>query len=356
MKTSSRRPPGQKAPAQTAPADPRAGVATNATAAPVTQRQILNLRHLEAFRAVMLAGTVVGAAQWLNLTQPGVSRILSLMELRLGYALFERRGRRLVPTPEAEALYRELDQIYSGIERLSQVAQDIGQQRVGALRIACLPALAQGLVPDAIADLLQDRPGVQVYLQSLPSRQIARAVATQQFDLGVIELPISHPGITAQALPESEMVAVLPKDHPLGLKKRLRMRDLDGERMVLLAQESLVRYLIDEAFSRARAAPLVVIETPSSPIACALVAAGSGITLVSRWTAQALHDDRLIIRPLVESLHSRYALIHPEGRLSALARAWGQALRARMLDAETLTRRGSPSPVRACASGRARRG
>lgn len=303
------------------------------SANPSVPRQVLNLRHLEAFRAVMLAGTVVGAAQWLNLTQPGVSRILSLMELRLGYTLFERRGRRLIPTPEAEALYRELDQIYSGIERLSQVAQDIGQQRVGALRIACLPALAQGLVPDAIAELLRDRPGVQVYLQSLPSRQIARAVATQQFDVGVVELPISHPGITAQALPESEMVAVLPKDHPLGRKRRLRLADLDGERMVLLAPESLVRYLIDEAFSRARAVPQVVIETPSSPIACALVAAGAGITLVSRWTAKALHDDRLILKPLTEPVHSRYALIHLEGRLSALAKSWSQLLRARMLAA-----------------------
>lgn len=301
------------------------------TPAPSSLRQVLNLRHLEAFRAVMLAGTVVGAAQWLNLTQPGVSRILSLMELRLGYALFERRGRRLIPTPEAEALYRELDQIYSGIERLSQVAQDIGQQRVGALRVACLPALAQGLVPDAIADLLHDRPGVQVYLQSLPSRQIARAVATQQFDVGVVELPVSHPGIASQALPESEMVAVLPREHPLGRKRRLKLSDLDGERMVLLAPESLVRYLIDEAFSRAKAVPQVVIETPSSPIACALVAAGAGITLVSRWTAQALNDDRLVIKPLVESVHSRYALIHPEGRLSTLARSWSQALRARMV-------------------------
>ena len=52
----------------------------------------------------MLAGSVVGAARLLNVTQPGVSRTIGLLELRLGYALFERLGRRLVPTAEAEAL------------------------------------------------------------------------------------------------------------------------------------------------------------------------------------------------------------------------------------------------------------
>jgi len=106
-------------------------------------RPLFDLRHIEAFRAVMLAGSVVGAARLLNVTQPGVSRTIGLLELRLGYALFERRGRRLVPTAEAEALYREIEHVYSGIERIAHVAQDIRLQRAGALRVATLPALAQ---------------------------------------------------------------------------------------------------------------------------------------------------------------------------------------------------------------------
>ena len=56
----------------------------------------LNLRQIEAFRCVMVSGSMVGAARLMNVTQPGVSRTISLMELRLGYRLFERRGRRVV--------------------------------------------------------------------------------------------------------------------------------------------------------------------------------------------------------------------------------------------------------------------
>ena len=79
----------------------------------------INLKHIEAFRSVMLAGSVVGAAKLLNVTQPGVSRTIGLLELRLGFALFVRHGRKLIPTPEAEALFKEIEPLYSGVERIA---------------------------------------------------------------------------------------------------------------------------------------------------------------------------------------------------------------------------------------------
>lgn len=294
-------------------------------------KSALNLRHIEAFRAVMLAGSVVGAARLLDLTQPGVSRTIALFELRLGYALFERRGRRLVPTAEAEALYREIEHVYSGIERISQVAQDIRFQRAGALRVATLPALAQGLVPRAVARLLATRPNVTVFLQSLPSRQIAELVSTRQFDVGVIELPMSLPAVSIEALPPVNSMAVLPASHPLAKRKVISLRDLKGERMILLSQHSYVRYLIDDAFANVGVAPNVVVETPSSSMACAMVAAGAGITLVSRWTAEPFAGPDLAVRPIKEPLMSKQALIYATDRPpSSLALAFATELRACM--------------------------
>ena len=248
-------------------------------------KPVLNLRHIEAFRAVMLTGSVVGAARLMSVTQPGVSRTIGLMELRIGYPLFERRGRRLVPTPEADALYREIEHLYGSIERIGQVAQDIRFQRAGALRIATLPALAQWLVPRGITRFLASRPNVTVFVQSLPSRQIAELVSTRQFDVGVVELPVSRPAIEIEPFEPVQSMAVMPASHRLASKGKISLKDLDGERMVLLSQHSYVRYQIDDAFSTLGVAPNVVLETPSSSIACALVAAGAGVTLVSKWTA-----------------------------------------------------------------------
>jgi len=294
-------------------------------------KPLFDLRHIEAFRAVMVAGSVVGAAKLLNVTQPGVSRTIGLLELRLGYALFERRGRRLVPTAEAEALYREIEHVYSGIERIAHVAQDIRLQRAGALRVATLPALAQWLVPHAIARFQQERPGVTVFVQSLPSRQIAELVSTRQFDVGVVELPLSVPAIEIEPLAPVPAMAVLPAGHRLANRRRLSLADFDGERMVLLSAHSYVRYQIDDAFSAAKVAPKVVAETPSSSIACALVAAGAGITLVSKWTAEPFAGPGIVVRPVKEALVSRYAIIFAAGRArSRLALAFADDLRTAM--------------------------
>lgn len=289
----------------------------------------LNLRQVEAFRSVMLTGTVVGAARLMSVTQPAVSRAIGLLELRIGYKLFERRGRRLVATPEGEALYREIEPLYGSLDRIAQVAQDIRFQRAGALRIATLPALAQWLVPRAIARFLASRPKVSVFVQSLPSRQIAELVSTRQFDVGVVELPLSRPAITIEPLEPSPSVAVIPVGHRLAGKRQVSLKDLNGERMVLLSQHSFVRYQIDDAFSKLGVAPHVVLETPSSSIACALVAAGAGITLVSRWTAEPFAGAQVVVKPVKEALASRTAIIFPEpGARLSLAEAFANELRA----------------------------
>lgn len=272
----------------------------------------MNMRHIEAFRAVMISGSVVGAAKLLNVTQPGVSRTIALLELRLGYALFQRKGRRLVPTSEAEALYREVEHLYVGIDRITQVAYDIGHHRAGALRVAALPALAQWFIPKVIATFLETRPKVRVFVQTLPSTQIAELVATRQFDIGVVELPMSKAGVSVQPLPACRIVAVLPAGHRLAGHSRISMRDVAGERLVLPSPQSYLRYQIDDAFNRQGITPDVVAETPTSPLVCALVAEGSGIGLVSAWTPEPHSDTRIVQRPLEELLQSQYACMRPQ--------------------------------------------
>ncbi|SOY77749.1 Transcriptional regulator LysR family [Cupriavidus taiwanensis] len=273
----------------------------------------MNMRHIEAFRAVMISGSVVGAAKLLNVTQPGVSRTIALLEMRLGYALFQRKGRRLVPTSEAEALYREVEHLYVGIDRITQVAYDIRYHRAGALRLASLPALAQWLIPAVLAKFLEARPQVRIFVQTLPSTQIAELVATRQFDLGVVELPMSRSGVSVRNLPPSPIVAVLPFEHRLAARDRVSLRDLAGERLVLPSPQSYLRYQIDDAFNRQSIVPDVVAETPTSPLVCGLVAEGAGIGLVSAWAPSPHGDTRTVQRPLDELLQSQYACLRPEG-------------------------------------------
>ena len=82
----------------------------------------LGHRHVEVFRAVMIAGSVTGAAAALFTSQPTVSRELARMERLLGLQLFERVRGRLQPTAPAFALYEEVQRSYAGLERIADTA------------------------------------------------------------------------------------------------------------------------------------------------------------------------------------------------------------------------------------------
>jgi len=73
---------------------------------------MLNPRQVEAFRTVMLTGSVTSAATMMHVTQPAVSRLIRDLQFTLKLALFDRRGNRLEPTAEAHHLFAvDLDDI-----------------------------------------------------------------------------------------------------------------------------------------------------------------------------------------------------------------------------------------------------
>jgi DNA-binding transcriptional LysR family regulator len=67
---------------------------------------MLTLRLIEVIRAVMLTGTIAGAARLLNVAAPGLSRLMKHTQDVLGAKLFFRRGGRFVPAPEAQSIFR----------------------------------------------------------------------------------------------------------------------------------------------------------------------------------------------------------------------------------------------------------
>ena len=75
---------------------------------------MISLRQIEAFRAVMVTGTVTQAAKMLEVSQPAVSRMISYLEYEIGFKLFSRASRQLIPTDEGRAFYDEVERSFIG--------------------------------------------------------------------------------------------------------------------------------------------------------------------------------------------------------------------------------------------------
>lgn len=165
---------------------------------------LLNLRQIEVFRAIMLTGSISKAAQLLNVSQPAISRLLSYTESRIGLVLFERIKGRLYPTPEARRLYQEVEQVHNSVQRVNEVATDLIEKRHGSLHIAVSPSLGQTLIPMAVTRFRQAFPDVKVYVRTLISSDLVQALVTQQAEVGVAIVPLTHPSLHAQSIYENQ--------------------------------------------------------------------------------------------------------------------------------------------------------
>jgi DNA-binding transcriptional LysR family regulator len=274
----------------------------------------LQSRQVEAFRALMLSSSTVRAAESLHISQPAVSRLVRDLQEALGLTLFERRGTRLVPTSEAIALYAEVERSFVGLERIAQAARDVRERRAGVLRVAAMPALCNGVLPRFAGAFLAEHDQVGFALEGLISSAVLDRVVNEQCDIGFAAAPIEHAAVAHRKMPSLPYVAVVPEGHRLARRRVLRPRDFAGETFIRLGPTTPSRFRIDDVFSRHGIDRPVRIETPLSEIACALVAAGAGVSIVDPFTAREYATRGVVARAFEPVLQFQVAALYPAHR------------------------------------------
>jgi DNA-binding transcriptional LysR family regulator len=274
----------------------------------------INLRQVEAFRAVMLSGSVTGAAGLMGVTQPAVSRLIRDLQLVLNVALFEKRGTGLVPTAAATALYTEVERSFTGLDRIAAAADEIRNRRTGMLRVAALPALSNGFMPRFAGRFLSDRPNLDLTLFGVISPLVVDWVLNLQCDLGFAEVPIAHAGLRTVPMPTLPRVAVLPEGHRLCAKATLRPRDFQGETFISLTSASPGRHVTDRAFAKAGVSRVLRVETSLSEIMCGLVSSGFGVAVCDPFTAAEFAGRGVVSRPFLPPIGFEFAAVFPPQR------------------------------------------
>lgn len=280
---------------------------------------MLNPRQLEAFRLVMLRGSVTRAALELKISQPAVSRLIRDLEEDAGIKLFVRRGNHLVPTPEADLLLVEVERYVHGIQAVSNFAQELRNRRRGTLSVAALPAMALGFLPRFVASFIRGRSLQSVHVHGMPTHLVVEAVASGKVDVGLAAYPAERPGLHLDPL-ISHAVLVVPHGHRLARRTCVKAEDLAGERFVSLAEPSIFTATTETIL--ANVLRETVVTTPLSGIACSLVAAGTGIALVDPFSASEFagrgvsvvgFEPPIIVRTdIVTSEHRRLSAVSEE--------------------------------------------
>jgi DNA-binding transcriptional LysR family regulator len=289
---------------------------------------MINLRHVEAFHAIMVAGSVTGAARILNVSQPAVTAVLKHCESQIKFKLFERSGGRLKPTKEAEALFPSAAAIFGRVEELERVVQDLAGGRLGSLAVAAAFPIANGFLAQAVATFMRTHPGVRVTLESHPSPQVIRSVVGREVELGIVHVPVTNVGIKTEVLTRWSIDCAMAGDHPLAQKEEVQIEDLADLPIITYLPQIVFRPFIDRAFSEAGISPTVVAQVSIALTGIVLASHGAGIALVDTMLLQTLAVPGIAVRKLAPRIESQTLLLSVKDEpRSVMASAFVQHLK-----------------------------
>jgi LysR family transcriptional regulator for metE and metH len=243
---------------------------------------VLEVRHLLMLDAIRRSGGVSRAAERLHLTQPAVSHALRDLEDRLGTRIFERRARRMHPTPEGERLLRAADVVLDELRRAEDDITALRNGQQGVVRLATQCYTCYHWLPRVLATMGRDHPGIELRIVPEATRRPLEALLEESLDLAITHDLPDDPTIVSDLLFEDELVAILPPDHRFADRAYLEARDFAGEHVILHgtpADSTLFhRVLRPAGVEPRRTSQLMLTEALVE-----MVRAGLGISVLARW-------------------------------------------------------------------------
>ena len=243
----------------------------------------LRFRHLQLLVTLHARGSLHAAAEAMSLTQPSLSKALAEIEALLGRALFVRGPRGLRATAEGALVIQSAALMLAELQHLHQAS--LAPPAAVTLRVGMPPFVAHRHMPALLQRLAQAPIAVRVQLHEGRVPALAQALRAGELDALLssytAEIGAAADELRYEALLDSELVVVAPRESPLARRRRLPWSALLGERWILPESASMVRRIVDQAFAVAgHLTPQPWVESSNPVTNLRLVAAGQGISAV----------------------------------------------------------------------------
>ncbi len=242
-----------------------------------------SIRDLEVLRTVIEQGGVTAAARHLGISQPGVSRTLSQLEERSGRTFFTRSGAQLIPTAEALQLFAATKGVFEGLARIEEFRWLEPEQE--RLSIVAAPTLAHCLLPPVIAKFAERNPHISVSLDIQTSVDVLSAIASDQAQVGVAEVPEGDWGVRKHPFRRSHLAIAMPKDHRWAKRDMIGAQEIADEPLIVLLKRNPFRTMLDRLLWREGGLPNIVVETADALSAIEHVEQGMGLAIVNPYPA-----------------------------------------------------------------------
>ncbi len=242
----------------------------------------MELHQLRYFLAVAQTGSFTAAARVCYVSQPSLSAQIAKLEDELGGQLIDRtrQGARLTERgnlfrPRAAEVLRQLESARIEVAQLDGLAR-------GSVTLGCMPTTGAYVLPPLLNAFRKAHPHVSISLREESSPQLARLLREGDAELAILDEAGLGSGLRSEMLFDEPLLVAVPKQHKFASRKRMALRSLANEPLILMKSGHGFRKIVLDALARAGVEAHVAYESAEIETVQALVGAGLGLSLVPR--------------------------------------------------------------------------
>ncbi|MDY0404304.1 LysR family transcriptional regulator [Virgibacillus sp. 179-BFC.A HS] len=237
-------------------------------------------QQLTYFREVAKQQHMTKAAKSLSLTQPALSRSISRLEKELGVPLFERKGRSIVLNRYGELLLKRVNRMMAELEEAKQEISDIIDPENGEISLGFLHTLGTEKIPELIGAFRKTYPNLRFQFTQNNSFALQKQLEAGKFDLCLTTPIEAGLKINWARLWREELYVIVPIDHRLAKRKRIRLDEIATEHFIAIKEGNSLRQMTSDFFEEAGIAPTILFEGEEIHTLAGLVGAGLGVALI----------------------------------------------------------------------------
>ena len=191
------------------------------------------MKRYIALQKVVSLGSFTKAAKSLGCTQSSISQMISSLEDELSTKILVRSRNGISLTPEGKELYPYIEKYIRQYDNIRERADEIKGLERGVIRIGTIASVSSHWLPEFIRDFERMYPGVDFLLNQGVYDMIEEWIKNGEVDFGFVA-PSAVTNLQTVDLKDGEMVAIVPSDHPLASKKKVKLEELTKDPFILL--------------------------------------------------------------------------------------------------------------------------
>jgi LysR family transcriptional regulator, regulator for metE and metH len=245
----------------------------------------ITLKHLRMVQAVAEDGTLTAAGKRLYLTQSALSHRLAELERQLGVPVFHRMGKTMVPTPAGDRLLEAAGSVLGRLAELETDLRGMAAGVKGVIRLTTECFTGYHWLPAVLPEFRAAHPGIEVRIVPEAAAHVEESLFRGEIDVALVYDPHEDEALVKDALFEDDQVLLVAPDHPLAERPYVVAKDLADEHLLLYLNRPSDSMLFQRVLIPAGVTPRRVSEVRLTEAIVSLVAAGVGVSVMTRWSA-----------------------------------------------------------------------